>query len=512
MARIEAYLRLDREDEVGTAGRPGVEEELEAKLGQEWFAKAGVTAIGVGVAFTLSRPYPGLPPVAPALLGYAAAASFWAAGRLWRRRSATVSGFFDGVAMALLYFGTLRLSFFGGAKAVDQGSAPASVLLSLASVANLAIAWRRKSSWLFALALATAYLTALAVGTPWFALSAIGIVSALAAATGIAIRRISPVATAMPLGYLATVLLALGDPLLGWSASPAANPFIVPGAILACVIAFAVGLFPRTEGVHEETIVNAASFFNAAAACGILLLSGLTETGGHFIAEELTASGALLGVAVLYSRKPNSVGSFLYAIAGHMALSFALIKATPAPEVYVWLSLQSLAVLATAIWFRSRFIVVANFFIFLGILAGYVASAREERGISIGFGLVALGTARLLAWKKDRLDLKTERMRNAYLVVVLLVFPYALYHLVPGAFIGPAWTAAAILYYGLGALLRNRKYRWMGHATLLLTTGYLVLVGTARLEPAYRNASFLLLGAALLAVSLLFKRLRKREN
>jgi Zn-dependent protease with chaperone function len=148
-------------------------------------------------------------------------------------------------------------------------------------------------------------------------------------------------------------------------------------------------------------------------------------------------------------------------------------------------------VVATAIWLRSRFIIVANFAIYLGILACYVAVAGQERGISLGFGVVALLSARLLGWKQERLALKTELMRNAYLIAAFFIFPYALYHLVPGAWVGLAWVGAALLYYLIAAFLHNRKYRW--------------------LEPVFRNLSFLVLGAVLLVVSLVFTRLRTRR-
>ena len=58
--------------------------------------------------------------------------------------------------------------------------------------------------------------------------------------------------------------------------------------------------------------------------------------------------------------------------------------------------------------------------------------------------------------------------------------------------------------------VQNQKYRWMGHATLLLTTCYLVVVGTSRFEPVYRVLSFLALGTVMVVVSLAFTRMRKR--
>ena len=226
----------------------------------------------------------------------------------------------------------------------------------------------------------------------------------------------------------------------------------------------------------------------------------------------MAAAAGLLGLAFLHSRELDRVGAFICAMTGFLALSVAIIKATQPPDVFVWLSVQSVIVVAIAIWLRSRFIIVANFVIYVAILACYVIDAKQERGISLGFGLVALVTARLLGWKQERLELKTEFMRNAYLVAVFFIFPYSLYHLVPGAWVGLAWVGAALLYYGLSALLRLPKYRWMGHATLLLTAVYMVVAGLGRLDPLFRNLSLLVLGAVLVIVSLVFTRLRTTRS
>jgi hypothetical protein len=226
----------------------------------------------------------------------------------------------------------------------------------------------------------------------------------------------------------------------------------------------------------------------------------------------VAAAAVLIGLAFLHSGEKDGIGSFVCAMTGFLALSIAIIKATPSPDVFVWLSVQSVVVVATAIWLRSRFIIVANFAIYLGILACYVAVAESERGISIGFGVVALVTARLLAWKQERLALKTGLMRNAYLVAAFCIFPYALFHLVPRAWVSLAWVGAALLYYVLAAVVRSPKYRWMAHATLLLAALYLAIVGISRLEPVFRNLSFLVLGAVLLIVSLVFTRLRARRR
>jgi hypothetical protein len=195
---------------------------------------------------------------------------------------------------------------------------------------------------------------------------------------------------------------------------------------------------------------------------------------------------------------------------GYAALSMAILKLSSAPQVFVWLSLQSLVVVSTAICFRSRFIVVANFFIFLATVAGYMIVATGETGISVGFGIVALVSARILNWQRDRLELKTELMRNAYLICAFLVFPYAVHHLLAAKYIALGWVGLAAVYYALNLAVRNQKYRWMGHGTLALATAYAVINAMRGFEPVYRVLSFLVLGTVLLIVSISFSRVRRK--
>ncbi|HTQ29678.1 MAG TPA: hypothetical protein VMI53_00570 [Opitutaceae bacterium] len=516
LARIEAYLRLDTPaGAAGPAAPAGVrntEEELEFKIGQEWFARVGIAALAIGVAFTLSLPYPSLPPVVPSLIGYVLVAGLFALVRFSPRQFELVSRHLRATAMALGYFASLRLCFFGERHALSADAAAGGIVLTLAAGANLAIALRRKSPGLFGLALFTGYATALAVGSPGFGLGLVALFSIAAVAAGVRLGRPAPILIAMPFAYAAYFVWALNNPFLGRPVQVVAGPAWAPAVLLVCLVAFSRGLRRSIRGgERENTVANVGVFLNALAGYTLYLGHTLACFDARLVGAQLAAAGVLIGLAILHAREKDVSGSFICAMTGFLALSFAIIKATEPPDVFVWLSLQSVIVVATAIWLRSRFIVVANFVIYLVILAGYVAVARQEHGISIGFGLVALATARLLGWKQKRLELKTELMRNAYLATAFLIFPYALFHLVPGAWVSLAWVGAALLYYLLAAILHNRKYRWMGHATLLLTALYLAIVGISRLEPLFRNLSLLVLGAVLLIVSLVFTRLRARR-
>ncbi len=496
---------------VADTGRAEVD--LEFEVGQNWFAVAGILALALGAAFTLSLPYARLPAGVPAFAGCVVAAGLFLLAHVWRRSFELVAGYLRGAGMALLFFATLRLYFFGTQHVLSTGDFAGRALLASVVALNLGIAWRRRSPWLTGLALMTGYATALAIGSAWFVLGSVVLLSALVVA--VTHRAHWPLlrVVGILMSYATYFIWAIGNPLLGGELHFATAPALAPGIVLAVAAIFAAGAYLRPNRATEDASTSIAALLN----CGFGYLLFLVHTLAAFapgmaIAHGL-ASVVFLGIAILFwVRERSHVSTFLYAMTGYAALSVAIMKASASPEVFVWLSLQSVVVVTTAVWFRSRFIVVANFLMFVAIILGYVAVAERETGISIGFGIVALVSARILNWQRDRLELKTELMRNAYLIGAFLVLPYALYHLVPGKYIGLAWVGLALVYYVLNLVVQNRKYRWMGHATLLMTACYLAVVGTRQFEPVYRIVSFLALGTVLLIVSLSFTRWRARQR
>jgi hypothetical protein len=182
------------------------------------------------------------------------------------------------------------------------------------------------------------------------------------------------------------------------------------------------------------------------------------------------------------------------------------------PDSLVWLCWQSLLVISTALWFRSKIIVVANFIIFLMIFMGYLVFAREIGLSSLSFGLVALLSARIMNWQKSRLELKTELMRNLYLISAFFTLPYALYFNIPKGYISLSWMGVAIIYYLMSIVLNNKKYRWMALSTIILTVVYILVVGVAQLDPVYRIVSFLVIGIILLITSIIYTRIRTKNQ
>jgi len=161
-----------------------------------------------------------------------------------------------------------------------------------------------------------------------------------------------------------------------------------------------------------------------------------------------------------------------------------------------------------ALWFRSRLLVVANSLIYAVILLAYLVASPKTDTINFSFAIVALASARVMNWQKERLTLQTELLRNLYLFFSLIFVAFALYGAVPRQYVTISWAAAAAAYFGVSFLLRNIKYRWMGIITLLWTVAYLLLVDLARLGPGYRIAAFLCLGLVAVLVSLFYTRFR----
>jgi hypothetical protein len=227
----------------------------------------------------------------------------------------------------------------------------------------------------------------------------------------------------------------------------------------------------------------------------------------------LIASIAFLTVAILFWVKEKSLFStFIYAMTGYAAISVAIIYQFDKPWNMIFLCWQSILVLSTAIWFKSKFIIIANFIIFFIVLISYLANYFTLQTEAISFGLTALISARLLNWQKDRLELKTDQMRNAYLIIALFWIPYVFYCILPNVYTGLALLLLALVYFGMSKLLKNLKYRLMAVMTLLITVFYLMIFGITNPEITYKIISFLAAGIVLIITSAAFSRMKAKTR
>lgn len=521
VARIEGFLGLqpmETQEEPSAleagATQPREEDELEYEIGQNWFAKAGIVVMAIGIAFLLTFPYKGVPDFVPGVAGYLIVAVIFGLSRFWRDSFPLISRYLFGGAMALSYFSTLRLFFFGTESTLTTDTLTGALLLIAIVVFNIALAMHRKSVYLMSMSLTMGFVTAIVTGSTAFLLTAVTVLSGFAAFLHVRSQFPGLLAVAIPLAYLTHLTWALNNPFLGNAIqlvhTPQANIYFV----LAYAVAFALGVLLRHDSEPERLPALATAVVNGFAAYGIFLLLTLTDSPGSVVVSHLMAAIVFIALAITFWIRKRSIYSTpVYVMIGYMALTVAILERFVPPNIFIWLSLVSIIVVSTAVWFRSRFIVVANFFVYITIvLAAFLVAPGEISRASIWFGVVALLTARILNWQQDRLELRTEMMRNAYLLSAFFLFPYAMYHLVPSEYLSVSWIGIAIVYYALSAIIKAQKYRWMGHLTLILTILSVLIIGITKLSQEYRIVSFLALGCVLVVVSLVYNRVRSRRR
>ena len=313
--------------------------------------------------------------------------------------------------------------------------------------------------------------------------------------------------------YLIHLIWFFNNPLLGKPLQPVFYPEFNAIFLLIYASIFYIGNILRDKSIKENLNVVLITGLNTAGAYSVFVIITLTTTHAYSGFYHLLASMLFLTFSIIFwVREKSKYSTFILAMFGYLALSASIIIQFPAPNFFIWLCWQSLLVVSTAVWFRSKFIVVANFVIYLIVLIAYLSMEGKIDAVSISYGIVALLSARVLNWKKDRLELRTEYMRNAYLIIALLIIPYALYNFIPGGFVSISWVVLAFLYYYLSLILKNKKYRWMAILTLLLTVVYVFILGITSEDFTYKIVSFLVLGVVLVTVSLIYARLKAKAT
>jgi len=245
----------------------------------------------------------------------------------------------------------------------------------------------------------------------------------------------------------------------------------------------------------------------------MFLIISLLKPNEVFGILHLSAAIVLISFAIFFWMNERSqYSTFIYAMTGYAALSVSIIYQFASTWNYILLCWQSLLVVSTAVWFRSKFIVVANYLIFFIVLIAYLFNNINLEPSAISFGIVALLSARILNLQQARLELKTDMMRISYLLIALFWNPYWIYCNLPATFVGFALIALALAYFGIGKLINNLKYRWMAVMTLLITVLYLMIFGITNPDVTNKILSFLIAGIVLVATSVVFGKIKTQKK
>jgi hypothetical protein len=314
--------------------------------------------------------------------------------------------------------------------------------------------------------------------------------------------------------YTGHGLWLIGNPVMGHPVGAVSAPQNNLVYLFLYGIIYSVVPFLKQKGKLGVEVSNATIILNSIAFSVMIMLIVLTFYSKSYILIFLSISVLCLAYAILLNYKIDSrFDSFFYVNVGFMALSIAVYGYSDLPGSFLFLAWQSMVVLAIAIWFRSNLIVLMNTALYTVLLVAYLVTTESINSYNISFTLIAIASARILNWQQNRLDLKTDAIRNFYLVITYFVMLYTLYHAVSKEYVTISWGLAAVAYMLMSAILRNVKYRWLAFLTLVAAVINLFLFDISKMGVGYRIIAFLFVGLTILGVSFYYtKKLKSNKE
>ena len=274
----------------------------------------------------------------------------------------------------------------------------------------------------------------------------------------------------------------------------------------------AEGLLPESEHVSLNKLIPLL-VWNGLSFSFLFTLTVLAFfTSDYYIYFGLIAAFCILYSIWLQLRGTWKSAAAMYALYSFVALSITIAGIYHFPLAFLLLSIQSFLVVIVALWFRSRFMVIMNTFLFVGLLIAYFITGDTLHATNFSYALVALGTARILNWRKQRLEIRTELIRNTFLFTGAVMILFSLQQAVPANFVTLSWTLSAVVFFILSVAINNMKYRWLGIITIVVTAFYLFLVDLSNISLGYRIVALMFIAAISLGISIFYSRKMKGKK
>ena len=488
------------------------EKGLESQIGQFGLAWLGNIVLLFGIIFLtqylMIQGYL-FPSV---ILGYLAALSIFFLSNYLKRTNLHLSFMFKMNAEVLLFYVTLRLHFFSAMPILSNKTISVILLLFLIALqAYLSI--RDKSQAFAALFVIFALTTGIICDTAPLILSLVALAAAGSVYSFYRFNWKPLLVVTIILCYISSFVWLLGNPIMGHPMKLIAGQnlgvicFFGLGAVFSTVLLF------RSKDQSADDFLTGVTFANGILYSLLLIFIVLGFFSKNYVVLFSGLTICCLAYSIfLHSKYEWNFASAFYALYGFMAMSIAFHGLLGFPRVYLLLAVQSLVVVSMALWFRNRLIVVMNSILFLTIMVTYLVSSKSINDVNYSFALIALVSARIVNWKKSRLHIETDLMRNLYLIEGFFIVLYALYHAVPKQFITLSWTIAALLYFLLSFVLKNVKYRYMALGTMICSAFYLFLIDLAHIDLIYRVLALLFLAAISIGISIYYSNRVKKER
>ncbi|HKJ40550.1 MAG TPA: hypothetical protein VKA27_00600 [Sunxiuqinia sp.] len=506
-------IRQEQQDEYFEFG-PSLKSKrsLEYSVGEYGMAWLGNIVLLFGIAFLVQYLQQSGSILIGTVIGFLAIAVIYGVSYFSRNTFAYLSKLFSYNGHLLLFYLTLRLHFLE-AEPIIKSKSVGLVLLVLVLATLFYLAWHRKSKIMAGLVSLMMLITGVVANSLAFQASITTISAMLVMALYYKNGWVKLVFTMIFLVYLSHLTWLVNNPIMGNSLGLPQPPGINYLNLIVTGILFSLlAIIPKPESVSKEFLITAI-IWNGIIFTGLLALSTvLFYTENYVLLYSSIAVFCLIYSVILQSRADNKLFASMYALYGFLGMSVAFYGIFLLPKAYALFAIQSLLVVSMALWFRSRFIVVMNTILFIVLMLFYMMDTLDSNATNFSFMLVAFLTARVINWKKERLKIKTEFMRNLYLLAGFSMTLIAFYHAVPNGYITASWIFAAILFFLTSLLLKNVKYRWLAIASMVASAIKLIFVDMSNIDIGYRVLLFLGLAVISITASILYTKFYKQKK
>jgi len=512
--RDPVKLKADSEEISIAEPRPpsGDEDSFESRVGEYGMAWLGNIVLFFGILFLAQFMRKSGNDILSVVFSIVAVGGIYLIGHLTRKKFPYMSLLLNYNAHLLLFLAALRIHFFSdnpisGNAFIGHGL----VLVVLASLIYLA--YKRKSQTLLIIVWILTLVTAIASSATHFILPLMVAVSGISLLITHRNGWWNSLIITIIVVYFAFLIWMLNNPIMSRSLEVISDHqfgyiYLFASALLYSMLA----LLPKSEKVPEH-LLNFAIVLNGLGFSVIFTLATISFfPENYFIYFGLIAAFCIAYSILLKLRSTWKAVSAMYAIYSFVALSICIAGIYKFPLAFYLLAIQSLLVVSMALWFRSRFIVIMNTILFMGLLFAYLVTPDSVDTINFSFAAVALVTARILNWKKKRLEIRTELIRNLYLFAGSGMVLYSLHNAVSAQFVTLSWALSALLFFLLSVLMHNKKYRWLAIITILVTVFYLFIVDLKNISLGYRIIALMFIALIALGISIFYSRRQKKGN
>jgi hypothetical protein len=489
------------------------DDSLESKIGEYGMAWMGNIVLLFGILFLTQYLHKNNRELVSLIFGFSSVAFVYLIGYYTRKSLPYMSRLFNYNGHLLLYIQAMRICLFRSSHIIDSpvlGHAVVFVIL----ISLIYLAYRNNSQLLAVIVWLMAVFTAIASGFTHVMLPVMVVISGSAILFAARKGWWTGLIISIFFVYFTFLIWILGNPILNRSIELIEDHQLGYVYLFACALAYSLmALLPKSDQVPENSL-NPSIILNGLGFSLILTLSTLAFfTENYFIYFGLIGIFCIGYSILLKMRGTWKTVTELYAIYSFVALSISIAGIYHFPLAFFLLSLESLLVVSMALWFRSRFIVIMNTILFVGLLIIYIFTADPLNATNFAFAIVALLTARILNWKKQLLEIRTELIRNIFLLSGALMVLFSLHKAVPANFVTLSWTGAAMVFFMLSILIRNKKYRWLAILTMVITVIYLFIVDLSNISLGYRIVALMFIAAISLGISIFYsRRLKSRKE